>query len=98
MMKDPKLMLQEFWDIAESRCSFDLKNKQHYEGYILEIENDHLRFGEGGPLATEEDLLIPIQDIDLSTLAYWDKTKKCYVDAEWNEEQDKWRFKPSRKD
>jgi hypothetical protein len=96
MMKDAKLILEEFWDIAESRCAFDLKNNQHHEGYILDVENDHLRFGEGGPMATEEYLLIPVQDVDLTTLAYWDKNKKYYMDAEWNEEQGKWTFKPSR--
>jgi hypothetical protein len=84
-MKDAELILKEFWDIAENRCAFDLKNKQHYEGYILKVENNHLRFGEGSPMAAEEDLFIPVQDVDLATLAYWDENKRCYV-----------AFKPSR--
>jgi hypothetical protein len=36
--------------------------------------------------------------VDLSTLAYCHETKKYYLDADWEEEQDKWTFKPSRKD
>jgi hypothetical protein len=95
-MKDAKLILEEFWDIAENRCAFDLTNKQHCEGYILEVENDHLRFGGGGPMAAEEDLFIPVQDVDLSTLAYWDENKRCYMDANWDEQQGKWTFEPSR--
>jgi hypothetical protein len=94
-MKNAKLIIQEFWNIAENRCAFDLKNRQHYEGYILGIENDHLRFGGGGPLAAEADLFIAIQDVDLSTLAYWDDNKGYYMDANWNEEQGKWTFIPS---
>jgi hypothetical protein len=94
-MKDPKLILKEFWDIAENRCAFDLKNGQHHEGYILEVENDRLRFGGGGPLAAEEYLFIPVQDVDLSTLTYWNKNKRYYMDAHWDEEQGKWIFAPS---
>jgi hypothetical protein len=94
-MKDAKLILKEFQDLAEGRCAFDLKNRQHYEGYILAIENDYLCFGEGGPIATEEYLFIPILEVDLSTLAYWDENKRCYMDADWDEEKGKWRFNPS---
>jgi hypothetical protein len=92
-MKTAQLILEEFWEIAESRCAFDLKNGQHHEGYILAVENDHLRFGEGGPKAPEEPVCIAVQDVDLSTLAYWDKNQNRYMDANWDE--GKWTFKPS---
>lgn len=89
-IKDINTILDEFYDIVGSRCAFSLKSGTYYEGYILEVENGHLRFGEGGPMAVEEDLLIPVQDIDLSSLAYWDKNYRCYMDAKWNEKQEKW--------
>ncbi len=96
-MKDAKAILEEFHDFAEGRCTFDLKNGWHYEGYVFEVKDDHLVFGGGGPLAPEEDLLIPIDAIDLSTLSYFDETQRCYIDAIWSEEQGKWILKPYRR-
>jgi hypothetical protein len=94
-VKDAKTVLEEFCDIAESRCAFSLKSGVYYEGYIIEIDNRHLRFGEGGPMAAVEPLLIPVQDVDLLSLAYWDENCERYMDAKWNDEQDKWIFQPS---
>jgi hypothetical protein len=96
-MKDAKTVLEEFYDIAESRCAFSLKSGVYYEGYIIKIDNEYLRFGEGGPMATIEPLLIPVQEVDLLSLAYWNKNCQSYMDAKWDDEQDKWVFQPSSK-
>lgn len=88
-----KTILKEFHDLAASRCAFSLRNGNYYEGYIIEVEDRHLRFASGGPMATHEDLLIPIEAVDLNTLSYWDKSKTCYMNALWNENQQKWVFK-----
>jgi hypothetical protein len=50
-MKDAQTILEEFGHLG-TRCAFDLKTGSHYEGYIIEIENGHLLFGCGGPLAS----------------------------------------------
>jgi hypothetical protein len=95
-VKDAKTVLEEFYDIAESRCAFLLENGDYYEGYIIAIDNGHLRFCGGGPMAAVEPLLIPVQDVDLLSLAYWDKRCECYMDAKWDDAQDKWVFQPSQ--
>jgi hypothetical protein len=95
-MKDAKTILEEFYDIAESRCAFSLKSGVYYEGYIIEIDNGHLRFEEGGPMVTVQPLLIPVQEVDLLSLAYWNKNCNHYMDAKWDNEQDKWVFQPSK--
>jgi hypothetical protein len=93
-MKDTGQILEEFRDLAESRCIFDLENGSHFEGYILEIKDRNIVFGGGGPLAPCEDELIPIEKIDLDTLFYWSNSKRCYVHSRWDTEQNEWKFTP----
>jgi hypothetical protein len=94
-MKALNLIIEEFRDLG-SRVAFNLKNGEHHEGYILEIETDYLTFGEGGPLAPAADIEIQLIDLDLKTLAYWDDLRRCYMDADWNEARNCWQIKPSR--
>ncbi len=74
---DVKIILEAFSNMG-SRHAFDLKDGFHYEGYILQIGDKHLVFGSGGPIAKSEDLLIPIDSVDLKTLSFWDEDKRCY--------------------
>jgi hypothetical protein len=55
----PGQILEAFWVLAEGRCAFDLKNSTHLEGYILEVEDQHIVFGHGGPLGSEQEQRIP---------------------------------------
>jgi hypothetical protein len=93
-VKDTNTILEEFYEIAKSRCAFSLKGGAYYEGYIIEIDNGYLCFGGGGPMAAAEYLLIPVQKVDLLSLAYWDENYGCYMDARWDDDQNKWVFKP----
>ena len=88
-MKDSKTILEEFCKIIGSRCTFSLTGGAYYEGYIIEIRDDHLIFGEGGPMADDKYLLISMENVDLHSLAYWDSDFNCYMDASWDNEQDK---------
>jgi hypothetical protein len=92
IVKDANTILEEFHEIAKGRCAFSLKSGAYYEGYIIEIDNDRLRFGEGGPMAAAEYLLIPVREVDLLSLAYWDEHYGYYMDARWDDEQNKWVF------
>ena len=94
-MKALNLIIEEFRNLG-GRVAFDLKNGEHHEGYILEIETDYLMFGEGGPLAPEEEIEIQLIALDLKTLAYFDERQRCYMDANWHEERNCWQIKPSR--
>jgi hypothetical protein len=49
-------------DFAEwgGRSAFDLKGGRHCEGYVLEVNDDHLLFGHGGSLAPDEPERIPL--------------------------------------
>jgi hypothetical protein len=93
-MKDLNLIFEEFQDFG-SRVAFDLHNGEHYEGYICNVETEHLIFGSGGPLAADEDIEIRLVDIDLTTLAYFDDRSRCYMDAQWNNAIACWQFQPS---
>ena len=79
-MEDVKTFLEAFCDMGK-RHAFDLKDGSHYEGYVLEVGDEHLVFGAGGPIAPIEDLLIPIDAVDLNTLSFWDEDQRCYVKA-----------------
>ena len=94
-MKDARRVVEEFWDLVESRCAFDLKNRRHLEGYIFQVEEETIVFGNGGPLAAEEDEIIPIEAIDLSTLYFWSDRQRCYVHAVRNMERNEWELTPS---
>ncbi len=70
-MKDLNMIFKEFCEIAEGRCAFSLNGGAYYEGYIVEIHDDHFVFGEGGPMAGEKNLSIPVEDLDLLSLGSW---------------------------
>ncbi len=94
-MKDAAQILKEFYYLAESRCTFDLENGSHLEGYILEVKDRSIVFSGGGPFASCEDELVPIEKVDLDTLYYWSNGKQCYVHSKWDGERNEWRFTPS---
>lgn len=61
------------------RHTLDLKTGEHFEGYVLEVFEDHLLFGMGGPLAPDEPVKIFLEQIDLESLWYWDTDQKKYL-------------------
>ena len=74
-MKSPKNILEEFYELAEGRVAFDLKDRTHYEGYLNFIYDDTFTFFIGGPLAPEEPIEIKISDVDLNSMRYWSKSE-----------------------
>ncbi|MEW6737252.1 MAG: hypothetical protein AB1489_38560, partial [Acidobacteriota bacterium] len=42
-MKDTETILEEFAELGMG-CAFDLKTGLHYEGYILEVEDQHILY------------------------------------------------------
>ncbi|AFY35119.1 hypothetical protein Cal7507_4764 [Calothrix sp. PCC 7507] len=77
-MSNVKTILETFSSLGR-RHTFDLKDGSHYEGYILEVGDIHLVFGGGGPMGSGEDLMIPIDSVDLNTLSFWHEDQKCYI-------------------
>lgn len=96
-MKTAYQILEEFRGFARDRCSLSLKNGEPHEGYPVELEDNHLVWIEGGPLAPDEDLQFPIAEIDLNSLTYWNTARKCYMDARWNEQEQRWTETPFRR-
>jgi hypothetical protein len=96
-MKELNVIIEEFRDLG-TRVAFDLQNGEHYEGYICEIEKEYLMFGAGGPLAPDREIEIRLVDIDLHTLAYFDEQRRCYLDADWNNDLEDWMIKPSNQE
>ena len=96
-MKDAITILEEFGRLG-TRCAFDLKTGLHYEGYVLEVEGANIVFGCGGPMAPEEPLLIPADAVDLGSLSFWDESRRCYMDAYWDEGRGRWMARPARRE
>lgn len=91
----PGQILEAFWVLAEGRCAFDLKNSTHLEGYILEVEDQHIIFCSGGPLGSDKEQRIPIEAIDLATLFFWSEKAGCYLHAKWQETLNAWELTPT---
>jgi hypothetical protein len=94
-MKDAATILDEFGRLG-TRVAFDLKTGVHYEGYIIEVEDGQMLFGEGGPFAPEEPYLLPADAVDLGTLSYLDEARHTYMDAYWDEARGCWMARPAR--
>jgi hypothetical protein len=58
----------------------DRKDGVHCEGYALEVEDDRVPFGYGGPLAPDESEWISFDAIGLDQLSYWNGQTRCWVD------------------
>ena len=85
-MADSKHVLSQFWELADSRCTIDLKDGTHLEGYFLEVLENHIAFGVGGPCAPNDDLHLPFDDICLQSLHFYSDIENRYVHALWNDE------------
>lgn len=87
--RDTRGLLQDYADMG-GRSAFDLKSGRHCEGYILAVEEDHLLFGHGGPLAPDEPERIPLGDVDLGSLSFFDEERQCWMDARWDDSLGRW--------
>ena len=92
-MPTTKQLLEEFWDMGD-RYALDLKDGSHLEGYILEITDEYVLFGLGGPWAPDEPIRVSLEEVNLGTLSYWDEKHHCYMDARWDEGSAAWSHTP----
>jgi hypothetical protein len=69
------VILEEIYELDESRVAFSTNNGIHYEGYMFEIFIDTFTFYLGGPLASDEPVEIKISDVDLNSLCYYDSSE-----------------------
>ncbi|GGJ25911.1 hypothetical protein [Deinococcus roseus] len=67
------------------RHTLDLKTGEHIEGYILEVFEDHLLFGLGGPMAPDQPLQVFLDQVDVQTLWCWDAAAGKYVRPEFKQ-------------
>ena len=73
--------LYGFFELDDAqRWSFDRKDGVHVEGYALEVEEQRVLFGYGGPLAAEEPEWIAFDSISLSGLHYWSERERRWVE------------------
>jgi hypothetical protein len=84
-----RAILDAFRDLG-ARCAFDLTSGRHCEGYLLTIEEDHAVFGGGGPLAPEENELIPLEQFDLASMSYWDEARRRWIEPRWDDARRRW--------
>lgn len=75
-MMSKKQFLENFLNIADSRIAFDLLDKSHLEGYILEIKENSFLFSDPNPINypyEKDEREINIEDIDVSSFYYYKK-------------------------
>ncbi len=90
MNKSLMEILESFQDLATGRCTLQLIDGQYYEGYLLEITEEYVIFGEGGYAGQPEDLRFALTQIDLNKLSYFDTKLYRYRDVYWDETQQSW--------
>ena len=64
--------LDRFSELGE-RHLFRFRDGRPFEGWVVEVGEDHILAMSGGPGASEEEIPIPIAEIDPATLAYVDE-------------------------
>lgn len=69
-------ILEEFAEMGD-RFAFTV-NRNHYEGYIAQINARSLEFTPAGPMADGNQISIDLKLIDLDTLAFCDSKEKVY--------------------
>ncbi len=88
-MKEKSKLIEEFSAMGD-RFALSLIDGSYYEGYILEIEEESFEFGLGGPIAPEEPIHIKYDDLDFSTLSFFDSKEDCYKDSVWDHTKNVW--------
>ena len=71
-------LLSAFADTGD-RHALDLVDGTHLEGWVLDVTEEILTFGSGGPLAPETELKIPLGAVDLGSLSFYDGERGCWV-------------------
>lgn len=72
--------LTHFLEVAQSRCAFRLVDGTYYEGYMIEVTEQDVIFYSGGPLAREAPYIFAIDQIDFSSLSYYDHNQQQWRD------------------
>lgn len=96
-MASAKSILEQFFELAQSRCVVNLKDGTCFEGYLLEVHDQDIAFGEGGPLASTEDLVLTIDDVCFDELHFYSNINDCYMHAQWNVQYETFVIKRSKK-
>ncbi|MEM1120803.1 MAG: hypothetical protein AAGJ18_10175 [Bacteroidota bacterium] len=72
-------LLADFLNFLESfevegygRCAFQLQDGTNYEGWIMAIKDETLTWLSSGPLAQKEPIIVDLEQIDETSLYYFD--------------------------
>jgi|GEM_PF-6826487 hypothetical protein len=71
--------LTSFDNKEYGKVSFKLQNGKQYQGWISSIDETTFTYLDSGPLAKAEPHIINIDDIDISSFAYWDDEIKKWT-------------------
>lgn len=92
-MNNQKEIIEKFYDLCDGRVTISLRDGTYYEGYMFEIFDDKVTFFIGGPLAPDEPIEIPINDIDLDSLCFYSDRECKWKSAIWKDETNDWEIK-----
>lgn len=65
--------LERFSELGE-RHLFRFRDGRSFEGWVVEVGEEHVLVMSAGPEASEEEFPIPLAEIDPATLAYVDES------------------------
>ncbi|MDP4089046.1 MAG: hypothetical protein Q8930_07220 [Bacillota bacterium] len=89
-MKTLEKIFESFFDLADGKVAFYLKDGTYYEGQVSERSSDSFNFLTGGPLLPREPVNIKFDSVDLKRLSFFDNAEKNWKDARWEPDTDKW--------
>lgn len=89
-MKTHQEQLAEFSGMG-SRHGFMLNSGDKCEGWITEVKDDHALFVDAVS-ENPAEVKLRFAAVDLTSLAYRDEEKQCWVAARWDEAKDGWRL------
>ena len=90
-MPSLRFKFERFYDLEDATAGFfRLSSSEAYQGYIKEIGDTVLRFVSGGPRSSYEPFEVPLADIDLETLAYFDEAAGRWTEVIWSADTEAW--------
>ena len=90
-MRSMRDLLTDFSEMG-ARHNFLMNSGQECEGWVVSVEDDHILFVDCDAGGDKDEIKVLFRAIDISSLAYRDDDKRCWMSVRWDEAQGKWNY------
>src|SRR5688572_20683331 len=90
-MRSMKDLLTEFSEMG-ARHNFLMNSGRECEGWVVSVEDDHILFVDCDSQINKDETKIRFRAIDISSLAFRDDEKRCWMSVRWNDEHERWDY------